>query len=164
MKVSIQQHRNYLATQFDQATELPKILNWTDREWSELYLPWLKDTSPNKMTEDELCWKWLVTMFVKLPDGKKTKAYVYQMMVLNDLANDGLNGKKHCWRRHRDCITEQRWLERLSRDWQESDLQNLCGNLAICIRQPDPKLFPFDLNFSESLREITIDDRILKRK
>lgn len=164
MKITIQQHKDYLTTTFDAETELPKIVAWMDAEWRNLYLEWLANSSSKKQTEDELYWKWLVGMFVKLPAGKKTTAFVYQMLVLNGLANDGLNGKETCWRRNNDCPIVKRWLGIYDRWWQPSDLQNLCGNLAICTRIPDHKYYPFCLDFPADLQYITIDDRILTAK
>lgn len=164
MKVTVLQHLLYLQTTFDAEKELPLIIDWMDKEWRAIYLPWLSDTKENKFTEDELRWKWLISMFEKLPDGKKTKAFVYQLLVLNDLANDGLNGKHSCWRRGKNCVIVERLLEKLDRKWIESDMQNICGNMGICLRLPSPKEFPFDLNFPENLRVITIDDRILNIK
>lgn len=161
MKVTIEQHKKYLTTKIDLEKDFPKIIDWIDKEWRDIYLPWLDDKSKNRLTEDEVCWKWMVSMFKKIPDGKKTKAFVYQMMVLNDIVNDGVNGKKDCWIRHHKCEIEKRWLAKLGREWVETDLQNICGNLAICIRLPDPGLYPFNLEFPEKLKEIVIDDRIL---
>jgi hypothetical protein len=164
MKITVSQHLLYLQTTFDLDTELPKIIDWMDKEWRSIYLPWLENKSQNKYSEDEIRWKWLITMFDKLPDGKKTKAFVYQLMVLNDLANDGTNVKAHCWRRNKDCVIVQRLLERMGRDWKESDMQNICGNMGVCLRLPDTKMFPFSLELPENLTVITIDDRILNIK
>lgn len=163
MNVTIEQHRRYLAADVNLKTELPKILNWIDAEWRKLYLPWLDDKNKNKLTEDGIVWKWLVSMFSRIPDGKKTKVFIYQIMVLNNIANDGVNGKEHCPLRHRDCSIQKRWLSKLGRDWTDTDLQNICGNLAICIRMPDAQLHPFKLDFPDGLKNITIDDRILRR-
>jgi hypothetical protein len=161
MKVTIQKHKQYLTTEINPDTELIKIFNWMDKEWHAIYLPWLEDKSKNKLTEDGITWKWLVTMFNKLPDGKKTKAFIYQTMVLNNIVNDGINGKEHCWYREHGCNIKACWIKKLNRDWETSDVQNICGNLAICIRLPDPKFFPFNLDFPENLKEVVVDDRIL---
>lgn len=160
MTITLEQHLRYLTTRIDYETEFPKICGWMDKRWRDLYLPWLEDKSENKLTEDELCWKWLVTMFRDLSDGKKTKVFVYQVLVLNDIVNDGLNNKQHCPKRLRGCPIERRWLKKLGREWQDTDIQNICGNLAICLRLPDPSC-PFLLDFSDDLTELVIDDRIL---
>lgn len=164
MKIPIEKHKQYLSVKIDIDKEFPKIISWIDKEITEKYNIWLNNTNPNKMTEDFFIWHFLVTTFYKLPKGKKTKAFVYQTLVLNDIINDGVNNKNNCWLRNKGCITQKRWIEKLDHTWNEDDIRNICGNLAICLRIPDRKCFPFYCEFPETLTEVNLDDRILNVK
>lgn len=164
MKIQIKKHKQYLSVEIDADKELPKIIAWLDKQITEKRNMWLENANPNKMTEDFFLWKFLVTTFNELPDGKKTKAFIYQMLVLNDIVNDGQNNKSSCWIRNKHCYTQERWIDKLDHTWSAEDTRDICGNLAICLRLPDVKLFPFCHNFPETLTEVSLDDRILNVK
>lgn len=164
MKIPIKKHKQYLSVEIDADKELPKIIAWLDKKITEKRNIWLENANPNKMTEDFFLWKFLVTTFNELPDGKKTKAFIYQMLVLNDIVNDGQNNKSSCWIRNKHCYTQERWIDKLDHTWNADDTRDICGNLAICLRLPDVKLFPFCHNFPETLTEVNLDDRILNVK
>lgn len=161
MKVSLKQHKAYLAEQFTES-EFFTITKWVDKEWLALYLPWLDKPDP-KESEDFLIWRWMITMFKSLPNGKKTKAFVYQMLVMNDLAPDGVHGKDACPLMYGRCPIVKWWLDKLSRPWQEKDRDNICGNLGICILMPYLSPYKFSIDKIDSRKEIVIDDRILQR-
>ena len=164
MKIPIEKHKRYLSVKIDPETELMKIVTWLDKRMTEKVNAWAENTNPNKMTEDFFIWKFLVTTFNQLPDGKKTKAFVYQILVLNDIVNDGKNNKRDCWLRNNGCNNQNRWLEKIDHEWNDDDTRDICGNLAICIRLPDKKLFPFELDFDQEIKEVNLDDRILNVK
>ena len=164
MKIPIKKHKQYLSVEIDPETELMKIITWLDKRMTEKRNMWLENANPNKMTEDFFLWKFLVTTFNELPDGKKTKAFIYQMLVLNDIVNDGQNNKSTCWIRNKHCYTQKRWIDKLDNTWNAEYTRDICGNLAICLRLPDVKLFPFCHNFPETLTEVNLDDRILNVK
>jgi len=164
MKIPIEKHKQYLSVEIDADKELPKIIAWLDKKITEKRNMWLENANPNKMTEDFFLWKFLVTTFNELPDGKKTKAFIYQMLVLNDIINDGQNNKSTCWIRNKHCCIQERWIDKLDHTWNAEDTRDICGNLAICPRLPDVKLFPFCHNFPETLTEVNLDDRILNVK
>lgn len=164
MKIPIQKHKQYLSVEIDPDKELPKIIAWLDKKITEKRNIWEENTDQNKMTEDFFIWRFLVTTFNEIPDGKKTKAFIYQMLVLNDIVNDGQNNKNICWIRNNGCFTQERWINKLDHTWNAEDTRDICGNLAICLRMPDSKLFPFYLNFPETLTEVNLDDRILNVK
>lgn len=164
MKIPIQKHKQYLSVEIDPDKELPKIIAWLDKQITEKRNIWEENTDQNKMTEDFFIWRFLVTTFNEIHDGKKTKAFIYQMLVLNDIVNDGQNNKNICWIRNNGCFTQERWIKKLDHTWNAEDTRDICGNLAICLRMPDSKLFPFYLNFPETLTEVNLDDRILNVK
>lgn len=158
MKISVQQHKRYLATTFSKS-ERSKIEDWIDERWREFQ----EKNAESSASPDMLTWRWLLETFIDIPDGKLTKAFMYQMLVLNDVVNDGTNRKSECPVR-RTCKIVDAMLEKLDRSWQDSDFQNICSNMGICLRTPDPDLYPFSLEMPSGIKEFVIDDRILSMK
>ena len=85
--------------------------------------------------------------------------------VIHSLAESGLIDKKLL---AEGVLTsgsiQKRWLEKIDHEWNDDDTRDICGNLAICIRLPDKKLFPFQLDFDQEIKEVNLDDRILNVK
>lgn len=159
MKISIGQHRLWLKETFSD-DELAKILAWFDRELMTGLTAWEK-----KQDEPEFMawWRILVQAFNKLPDNKKAKAFIYQTLVLNNIVEDEINNKVHCPYRHKGCLIQKRWLAKLERTWQASDLQNICGNFVICLRLPSPDVNPLWLDKDDKRTFVELDDSILKK-
>lgn len=117
---------------------------------------------PTREESDQQLWYNLCYYFKKVPEGKKTKAFLYQLMVVNGLTTDPLNSKKDnklICRNVGECNIVKSFMKKLDRQWEADDFQNICSNLAICIVLPSPE--QFCLEYEESLREIMLDDSIL---
>lgn len=153
MKIPIDLHIKYMQTTYTN-DELIKILKFFE-----------KNVMPDADIKDQDVWYNLVSLFVRLPDDKKTKAFVYQTMAVNGIVDDSLNSKRYnklyceqiggCW-------TVKNMLSKLNRKWQEDDFNNICCNLSICFLLPTTE-FIFT-NYPESVKEFELDDRILKTK
>lgn len=93
----------------------------------------------------------LVDLFKKIPANKKTKSFVYQILVLNGIINDGIHDKDYC-NQSKHCRT----LKYAKEEYNIDDKRLLCNNLKICLLIPginiDP---PFDS--TTELTKLTIN-------
>lgn len=127
MKVTAAQHNLYMTTHISDE-ERSKIIVYLDVKLSKY---------DDKTWTDENIWRELIQTFKDLSDTKKTKAYIYQMLVLNGITNLPMNGKPACYRKWgQSCGNIQMHYARLNLT-PEQQQQNICGNLSICILYPD---------------------------
>lgn len=150
MKIPISQHLRYMRVEYSQQ-DINGIVKFLD-----------KNIFPTREETDQQLWYNFCYYFKKLPEGKKTKAFLYQLMVVNGLTTDPLNSKKDnklICRNIGKCQIAQDFMKRLGRNWEPEDFQNICSNLAICLILPSPE--QFCLEYEESLTEILLDDSIL---
>lgn len=123
-----------------------------------------------KLSQDNAIWKLLVELYDGLSDGKKTKVFIYQIMVLNGIIDDGVNGKETCNALiRRNCNTRMyyfantgdgdTYLEPKKDTWSKKYFENICCNMSLCLRIPYSKLFT-DINPETKFLEL--DDRILR--
>ena len=155
IRIPIAQHIEYLSQRFT-LEEVNSICIYLDKKFVEMYAT--LGSNKDIIAEHNAIWKMLITTFNKLAPEKKAKAFVYQMLVINEIADDKFNGKTHCVRRHKTCAVEKTMLKSLNREWKMSDMDNLCFNLAICLELPWIDYF---LDFDSSVKYIDIDDSIL---
>jgi len=163
MKIPLSKHIEYCSVRFNEVDSklIWKIDDYLDKKLNEMYLN--RELGRSDLTEDEDIWKLLLTMFNSLKDGKLTKAFIYQMLVLNDMTSCETNSKMLCCIRKRDCPIKVRRLESINRtisSFAESDFNNICCNLAICIRLADGEI---PLDYPAETKFIEIDDRILNK-
>jgi hypothetical protein len=157
IKISYLKHIEMMSISLEKQ-EVISIMNFIDRH----ILP-----SGKQLTDREI-WYNLVYWYKKLPVGTKTKAYLYELMVVNEIVPDWCNNKG----RHKlycpgvaKCPIVSRKLAELERDWIPSDKDNICGNLAICFRLAEPAWHIFDYGDDGDDKEIPkfeIDDTVLK--
>ena len=158
IKIPIAKHIEYCSQRFT-LEELSSIANYLDKK-----LVAMKESLGNgysSIKEHNAIWKLLVTTFNNLAEGKKAKAFVYQMLVSNEIVDDGYNGKKYCPQRHNGCMVEYSELRKLGREWKDSDEDNICGNLAVCLLLTQNDYFS---DFDSSVKFVEIDDSILSKK
>lgn len=161
MKLTLAKHKQYCSITYTE-DELTKIVSYADKTFMQYYKEWQNNNRLDKNNEDELVWFILVDQFVKLPEGKKTKAFFYQMLVLNGIAIDGINDKSICqYRNNKSCPILSRWKEKLGHSLLSEEEENICSNLAICLRPAEPSWIILD-QFPAEQTEVELDDRILK--
>lgn len=161
MKISKKMHLHYMQMKFT-LEEYEKILIYLDKNVFDGHL------LENKQTDAQI-WAGLVLEFNKIPHGKKTKAYIYQMLVVNGIVDDVQNNKDYCYeymprfKRTEDrtrCPRVNKYLSARGRKWESDDFNNICSNMQVCLRYPIPEYFVFDLN----KEEYSLDDRIIQTK
>jgi len=161
MKIPVEKHIKFCNTEFTEF-ELLKIIEFVDSKYTELYSKnRIKDES---MEEDSLIWEMLVRAFLTLHDAKKTKAFIYQMLVVNGMVDDGLEYKFACGKRARgECLILNNKLKALGREWERDDYSNICCNLGICTILPEKGWFNMS-RLSPDLKEVELDDSIILKK
>lgn len=137
MKITKQQHESFVKTTFE-PDEYPKILDWLDKRLAK-YQP---------LTDPDI-WRELVLAFKELKDGKKTKAFIYKMFLLNGMTSLDMNAKVGCHeRRQAECPLIKDYAHLALTPRQEFD--NVCSNLSICLLMPDK----WDYSYSQKLPSI----------
>lgn len=172
MNIAIKKHIEYCSVDFT-TDECLKIFEYFDSRVREIYEKWEKLNPEKRQPEYYIYWYVLVSEFANLPEGKKTKAWFYQTMLLNDVVDDGINGKSLCpvnFGFHK-CQTRENILSILNRGWIESDSVNICGNLALCMNLaiPHNELYLVTIKkrivldeFNASKKTVQLDDTIIR--
>lgn len=160
MKIDIRKHLEYIKTTFSNE-EMEKIIAFLDKQEKGLREKWLAGKYKNTINEDMFMWYFLVSQFIAIPDGKKTKAFFYQVLVLNGITNDELNGKKICFQKNKNSCNLIKNIENSS--WTDEMRFNCCLNLSICLIFPATiiPIYYFD-KYPDGMF-IEIDDSIMQK-
>ena len=151
MNISYADHVRYMQTTFS-FDEYYKIIMWLD---NGIYYG-----------TDEQVWFNLVTQFKRLPDNKKTKAFIYQILVFAKIVDDGINGREGCPKKADG--TCKRWHNLRVRvgdkNITQADINSTCYNLIECVILPSE--LPDWVNEVPEYKkgmQFYLDDSILKR-
>jgi hypothetical protein len=143
IKISKEKHNELMSVVFDEDS-MSRMFMWLDGKIGKL----------NNSMEVE---KELIRIYLTLPDGKSTKALVYQLLVLNGVIDDGVYSKDAC-NNHGKCA----WLKYYRNENPSIDIRLICWNLNVCLLFPDLNIqTPLALTTKEY---VELDDSILKKK
>lgn len=138
-------HNSYMAQKFTD-DELLKIYNWIDKPLTQ---------ASNKSNSDII--RFLVSIYLQAPKASLTKAFVYQMIVLNGIIDDGIHDKNFC-----NQVSKCDTLKYCMKEYETDDRQMICWNLKLCCLVPGINIFPpFE---STKMDFVELDDGILKKK
>jgi hypothetical protein len=143
IKIPKEQHNKMMQTVFSQES-LAKIYDWIDP----------KITGLKNDAEME---KALIRMYLGLADGKLTKIFIYQILVLNGIIGDDVHDKSVC-----SYKSECPLIKAIKEEYPEIDTMQICWNLNVCLLVPGMQLQPpFKTTEKE---ELLLDDSVLKKK
>lgn len=116
VKIDKQIHDKYMATEYTE-DELYQLHSWYDKIISK---------AANENGHFGIV-KALINVYMKTPDDKKAKAFIYQTLVLNGIINDGVHDKMYCTNK-----TDCNILQRAMKEYNVDDRAVICKNLNIC--------------------------------
>lgn len=127
MDITQEFHNNAMLTTFSD-DEAIKIINFIDKVISR------HQSNVNDLSQ---C---LVDLFKSIPEDKKTKIFLYQILVINGLIDDGINNKnKLCPHWHTNCMIRDDMKHRFGK---LATRQNVCHNINVCILIPYMQVSP----------------------
>lgn len=137
IKIPQKKHNEMMAKTFTQE-ELEKILPFIDEQITGL------ETNLD-------VWKRLISMYIKIPEGRLSKIYIYQVMALNGIIDEDRYNKSMCNQKlNCSILNENAGIE----------TRKICNNLSKCLFLPyfqlEPPFLPTNKEFVE------IDEAILK--
>lgn len=162
MTITHDQHRHYLAIDFSADFETAEN-PLTMKQWSQIHGIVIEKLEATQPMTDESVWATLLELFGNLPDGKATKSFVYQTLVLNGITNitDGI--KQQCYKHQKnmgkDCHIVQKYADRIP---DHADrINGICFNLGQCIRWAS--CYPCASMVPTLPDVIRIDDSVLRK-
>lgn len=120
-------HNNAMLTTFSDDEAL-KIITFVDKIISQ------HQRSANDLSQ---C---LVDLFRSIPSNKKTKIFLYQMIVINGLIDDGINTKEKLCPDWNASCSIRRYME--DKFGELATRQNVCNNINVCILIPCMQVYP----------------------
>ena len=151
--IPIEKHKEYMSIDFTQDSEFPDLIKI--REWL--------DKNLINMDTDEKIWYSLVKAFLSLKDGKKTKSFIYQVMVCNGIVEDPNIGKRYCSKRMRNCVLiEHNALKNGIYEITERTYDGLCPDMSICFYLPSGDYS--NVEYSDNIKSFELDDTIIKTR
>lgn len=157
MIISYSQHKLYMQTSFSES-EYALIKDWLRKE---VY----KGT-------DENIWRNLVAWFKKLPDTRKSKAFIYQILVLAEaVSGSGFRERTQCMHRiNHTCVRWEEFLMNNNPNPVEGSLerditgwQGLCYDMSRCSMLPEPEQTFWIPDYEEGM-VFELDDSCLEAK
>ena len=143
IKIAKDKHNELMSARFDEDS-MARMFLWLDEKIGKL---------KNSMEVE----KELIRIYLNLPDGKATKALVYQLLVLNGVIDDGIHSKDSC-NHKKECS----WIKYYKNENPDIDIRLICWNLNVCLLFPDLHIkTPLALTTKEY---VELDDSILKKK
>lgn len=143
IKIAKDKHNELMSVRFDEDL-MARMFLWLDEKIGKL---------KNSMEVE----KELIRIYLNLPDGKATKALVYQLLVLNGVIDDGIYSKDSC-NHKKECS----WIKYYKNENPDIDIRLICWNLNVCLLFPDLHIkTPLALTTKEY---VELDDSILKKK
>lgn len=131
MKIPKDKHNEMMATVIP-PEKLDKIILWLDDK--------ITDIQSHKDM-----WIKLVDTYLKVPDGKLTKAFLHQILTINGIIDDGIHDKSYCTLRNTCRLLAEKKKEH---NVEDSDL--ICHNFNICLMIP---YFQVNPPFQETTKE-----------
>lgn len=116
VRIDKEKHDAYMATEYTD-DELIKLHRWYDKILTE---------AANDGGHFGII-KMLIGRYMRTPDDKKAKAFIYQTLALNGIINDGVHDKMFCSNRN-DCSM----LDNAMKEYNTDDRSMVCKNLNIC--------------------------------
>ena len=141
MKISKQKHNEMMSTVIP-PEKLDKIIQWLDEKITDI-------DSHSKM------WINLVDVYLKIPEGKLTKAFLHQILTLNGIIDDGVHDKSFCSIRD-SC----KLLAEKKKEYNTENNDLICHNFNICLMIP---YFQINPPFSLTEKEyVELDEKVAK--
>lgn len=137
MIISKSDHVKHMSQQFS-PDELTKIMVWID--------PIISEPQFDSGVENVL-----VDLFKKMPANKKTKSFIYQILVLNGIISDGIHDKDYC-NQSKHCTI----LKYAKEEYNIDDKKLLCNNLKICLLIPGLNISP-PFDSTTELQNLTLN-------
>lgn len=163
MKITHDQHQRYVAIDFSDNFETAAN-PLTQSQWGRIHDIITEAIGGESPPTDESVWHALVKLFCDLPDGKATKSFVYQMLILNGITNITSGVKTICYNYEKNkgerCHIIQKYVKYIESHGDR--IGGICRNLGLCVKWASA--YPCAKMLDTLPDVIEIDDSILTQR